>query len=99
MVDPRKLTDPGEADEKPHWVKVAVFPSATTAELVRQQLDGAEIPVAVINDQTGIFGPGFSGSAVLGVTILVQSGFVEEAREVVASFLDAFGGELIEDES
>lgn len=80
------------------WGKVAIFAAQPEAELARQQLEASDIPVAVLNDGTGIFGPGFSGRSHLGVTLLVPVDLVEEARELLEDFLDAFGAEIPEEE-
>ncbi|HSM61680.1 MAG TPA: DUF2007 domain-containing protein [Longimicrobiales bacterium] len=77
----------------PHWTRVAVFAAEPEAELARQQLEGADIPVAVLNDRTGIFGPGFAGPTPLGITVLVPEECLEEARELIADLIEAFGGE------
>lgn len=78
----------------PHaWRKAAIFPGELAAELARQQLEGAGIPVAVLSDRTGVFGPGFVGSSHLGVTLLVPDDRLEEARELLQDILDSFGGE------
>ncbi|MFQ5536095.1 MAG: putative signal transducing protein [Gemmatimonadota bacterium] len=76
-----------------HWEKLAVLPASYEADMIRQILESAGIPAAVIGDQTGIFGPGFSGPTPRGVTILVASDALEEARKLVSDQIDAFGGE------
>jgi hypothetical protein len=96
MVGPRKLSgDPG-AGGTPHWRKAVVFAAEPEAELARQQLEAAGIPVAVLNDQTGIFGPGFAGASHLGVTVLVPGDRLEEARELLEDFVESFGGAIPE---
>ncbi|MDH5759424.1 MAG: DUF2007 domain-containing protein [Gemmatimonadota bacterium] len=78
-------------DERVHWERIAGFSAAYQADLARQQLEAAEIPVVVRDDQTGIFGPGFSGANALGMDVLVPSDLVEEALEVLADLLAASG--------
>jgi len=94
MVDSGKLTDSRTARGTPGWRKAAIFAAEPGAELARQQLEAAGIPVALINDRTGIFGPGFAGASHLGVTVLVPSDRLEEARELLEDFLENFGGEM-----
>jgi len=74
------------------WAKVASFKARYEAELAGQQLEAEDIPVALLGDATGIFGPGFMGATPLGVTVLVPSDRVEESRELIADLLEAFGG-------
>jgi len=97
MVGPGKLSARQAGRGTPHWRKAAVFAAEPAAELARQQLEAAGIPVAVLNDQTGIFGPGFSGASHLGVTVLVPEDRLEEARELIEDFVENFGGEVPED--
>ncbi len=78
--------------EGPRWEKLAVFAASYAAELARQRLEAEGIPVAVLNDQTGIFGPGFMGTSAIGVTVLVPAGRTEEAMELVEDLLETFGG-------
>jgi hypothetical protein len=89
----RNLTRSPAVGETPRWTKAAVFAAATEAELARQQLQAEGIPVALLNDQTGIFGPGFAGPSALGVTVLVPEESLREARELIADLIEAFGGE------
>lgn len=79
------------------WRKAVIFAGEPAAELARQQLEGAGIPVAVLNDRTGVFGPGFAGSSHLGVTVLVPADRIDEAREILEDLVDAFGGEMPRD--
>ncbi len=83
--------------EDPHWARLAVFPAAFAADLARQRLEAEEIPVVVLNDQTGIFGPGFMGSSAIGVTLLVASDRTAEALELIDDLLENFDGEAAKD--
>lgn len=76
------------------WAKAASFKASFEADLARQQLESEGIPVALLGDATGIFGPGFMGATPRGVTVLVPSDRVEEARELIADLLEAFGGSV-----
>ncbi len=93
MDGTRDLRRPFAVGEQPRWTKAAIFAAATEAELARQQLEAEGIPVAIVNDRTGIFGPGFAGASALGVTVLVPKESLREARELIADLIEAFGGE------
>jgi hypothetical protein len=88
----RQLKRGASVGDSPKWEKAAEFPARPSAEFARQLLEAEGIPVALLQDQTGIFGPGFSGPSALGVRVLVPTGMVEEAREILADTLEAFGG-------
>lgn len=92
MVGPGDLTDDRVVHDAPHWRRAAVFPAEAPAEIARQLLEGAGIPVAVLNDRTGIFGPGFAGASHLGITVMVPADRLEEAVELLEDVLDNFGG-------
>lgn len=89
----RKLKREARLGDPPKWEKAAEFPTLPSAEFAKQLLEAQGILVAILQDQTGIFGPGFSGPSALGVTVLVPAGLVEEAREILADTLEAFGGD------
>ena len=80
------------------WAKAASFKARYEAELARQQLEAEDIPVALLGDATGIFGPGYMGATPRGVTVLVPSDRLEEARELIDDLLEAFGGSVEDDE-
>jgi hypothetical protein len=95
VVGSGNLTGDRAVGGEPHWRKAAVFAAEPGAELARQQLEAAGIPVAVLSDRTGIFGPGFAGASHLGVTVLVPADRLEEARDLLEDFLESFDGELL----
>ena len=67
------------------WVPVAVFSAGFEADLALAQLDSAGIlAVRRDNDTVGIFGPGFQGASARGVSVLVPSDAVSEAKRVLA---------------
>lgn len=90
---------PGGTGDGPErtWRKLAVFAAAYGAEMARQRLASEGIPVAVLNDNTGIFGPGFMGASAIGVTVLVASDRYEEARDLVEDLLETFDGDPSDD--
>jgi hypothetical protein len=75
-----------------HWAKAASFKAAYEADLARQALEAEGIPVAVLGDTTGIFGPGYMGPTTRGNTVLVPSDRLDEARVLIADLVEAFGG-------
>jgi hypothetical protein len=79
------------------WAKVASFKAPYEADLARQALEAEGIPVAVLGDATGIFGPGYMGPTTRGSTVLVPSDRMDEARELIADLVEAFGGGRGED--
>jgi len=88
----RKLTRGYSVGDPPKWEKVAAFPTLPGAEFAQQLLEAQGIPVAILQDRTGVFGPGFSGPSALDVTVLVPAELVEEAREILADTLEVFDG-------
>lgn len=94
MDGSRNLTDDPRVQGTPRWRKAAVFAAEPEAELARQQLETARIPVILMSDRTGIFGPGFVGSSHLGITVVVPADLLEEARELIQDLIDGFGGSI-----
>jgi hypothetical protein len=67
------------------WVPVAVFAAGFEADLALAPLDSAGIlAVRRDNDTVGIFGPGFQGATARGVSVLVPSDVVSEAKRILA---------------
>jgi hypothetical protein len=66
------------------WEVVATFASGYEADLAIAVLDAAEIMAVRDSDDTaGIFGPGFQGATSRGVSVLVPSDALEDARAVL----------------
>jgi hypothetical protein len=66
------------------WVPVATFAAGFEADLALVRLESAGIlAVRRDNDTVGIFGPGFQGANARGVTVLVPSDAVAEAKDVL----------------
>ena len=72
-------------DDTPRWATLGVFPSGLAADIARQTLEEAEIPVLVRGDHAGIFGPGFQGSVGGGIEVLVPDSALEHAREILGT--------------
>ena len=66
------------------WRVLDTYASGFDAVVALAQLETAQIPaVRANNDGAGIFGPGFQGPTVHGVTVLVPAGALEDARAAV----------------
>jgi hypothetical protein len=89
--------DPETGTDDIRWAKAASFKASYEADLARQALEAEGIPVAVLGDVTGIFGPGYMGPTTRGNTVLVPSDRLDEARELIADLVEAFGGGTGED--
>lgn len=85
-------TETGAGTGEIRWTKAASFKASYEADLARQTLEAEGIPVAVLGDVTGIFGPGYMGPTTRGNTVLVPSDRLDEARELIADLVEAFGG-------
>jgi hypothetical protein len=70
-------------------VIVAQFGSRTEAEVFTGLLEDAGIPSVTRGSDVGIFGPGFSGTTALGITVLVRSEDAERARDLLGEDDDA----------
>lgn len=70
-------------DRTPQWASLGFFPSGLAADIARQALEEAEIPVLVKGDHPGIFGLAFQGSVGGGVEVLVPDVALEHAREIL----------------
>jgi hypothetical protein len=67
------------------WEVVATFASGYEADLAIAVLDAADIMAVRDSDDTaGIFGPGFQGATSRGVSVLVPSDALEDARAVLS---------------
>lgn len=73
-------------DQERSWVPVATFSAGFEADLLVARLQSAGLmPIRRDNDSVGIFGPGFQGATARGVTVLVPSNEVMEARRLLAN--------------
>jgi hypothetical protein len=68
------------------WEVVATFASGYEADLAIAVLEAAEIEAFRDSntDTVGIFGPGFQGATSRGVSVLVPSDALEDARAVLS---------------
>lgn len=72
--------------ESPEWTLVAEYGAGYEADLATSMLEAADIPVLRKGPETGIFGPGFSGTTALGVQLFVPRSRLEDARIVLRSY-------------
>jgi len=80
------MTPPDSSDEALHWTKVAEVAATYEGDMARQLLEAHGIPVVVLSDRIGVFGPGFVGPSAFGVSILVPSDRADQARRVLTDF-------------
>ncbi|MEO5798083.1 MAG: hypothetical protein ABIZ70_01375 [Gemmatimonadales bacterium] len=66
------------------WITVGAFGTGLEADMARELLVAANIPVMMHGEQTGIFGPGFQGWVPGGVGLAVPTAFAEQARELMS---------------
>lgn len=64
-----------------HWTSIGVFATGLEADIAREALEDADIPVLVRGDQPGIFGSGFQGTVPGGIELLVPDTALLQARE------------------
>jgi hypothetical protein len=68
------------------WRELVTFASGFEADLAIARLEAAGIrAVRDDNDTVGIFGPGFQGPNVRGVTVRVHAASLSDARAVLRS--------------
>lgn len=65
------------------WVELATYGTGFEADLAQQSLTDAEIPCLMRGNQAGIFGAGFQGPVMGGITLYVPSSAVQTARDLL----------------
>jgi len=68
--------------DDPRFVPLAEFANGFDADMARERLEAEDIPVLVKSLQGGMFGAGFLGPAVGGVTLFVPSPDLERAQHL-----------------
>lgn len=71
------------SNDDPRFVPLAEFANGFDADMARERLAAEDIPVLVKALQGGMFGAGFLGPAVGGVTLWVPSPELERARALL----------------
>jgi hypothetical protein len=69
--------------DEPRFVPLAEFANGFDADMARERLEAEDIPVLVKALQGGMFGAGFLGPSVGGVTLYVPSPELERARALL----------------
>lgn len=86
MEEPRQERPSGGT----RWMTAATYASGFDADVAVETLEAAGIPaIARGNDIVGLFGPGFQGTTARGVDVVVPSPFLDEARSLLESGVDA----------
>ena len=67
----------------PDWVKIATVSTGFEADAMRATLEEAGIPVLVRGNQAGLFGVGFQGPVIGGISVAVPSDAESRARELI----------------
>ncbi len=66
------------------WAVVASYDAVYKAEMAMQRLEAAEIPSRIDKKgAVGLFGPGFGGTTVRGVDLLVPSAALVKAKDLL----------------
>lgn len=74
----------GPYDGEARWVPVATYGMVYEADFARATLESAGIPAHVQGgEHIGVFGPGWAGPTHRGVTLLVPSECLDEAKELL----------------
>ena len=66
-----------------HWALLTECATGMEADLLKSDLEAADIPVLIHGQQVGMFGGGFLGTVVGGVEVHVPSPELERAREIM----------------
>jgi len=65
------------------WVELATYGTGFEADLAQQSLTEAEIPCLLRGNQAGMFGAGFQGPVMGGITLYVPSAAIDTARDLL----------------
>jgi len=79
------MSAPDDSGERAEWIDVATFATGIDADIARDTLERAEIPVFVQSNAAGIFGLAFQGAVPGGITLRVPSPEAERARALLAN--------------
>ncbi len=73
-----------EPAPRAEWVEVASYSTGLEADMAKNALELADIPVLVRSNAAGIFGLAFQGAVAGGVALHVPTPEFERARELLA---------------
>ena len=65
------------------WQRLTTYAARYEVDIPVQQLEHAGIPVIVKGEEAGIWGPAFPGPTSQGITVLVPSERLDEARDLL----------------
>jgi Putative prokaryotic signal transducing protein len=74
-----------EETARAEWVEVATFSTGLEADMAKNALEQAEIPVLVRSNASGIFGLAFQGVVAGGIALQVPSPEFDRARELLSA--------------
>ncbi|WP_373061083.1 putative signal transducing protein [Gemmatimonas sp.] len=77
------MTAADDMSGRAEWIEVATFSTGLEADIARDTLEGADIPVLVRSNAPGIFGLAFQGVVVGGIALHVPTPEFERARELL----------------
>ncbi|MCC6244561.1 MAG: DUF2007 domain-containing protein [Gemmatimonadaceae bacterium] len=77
-----------EKQEQAEWVELANYRTGFEADMARQALEAADIPVLVRSDASGIFGVGYGGGVTGGITLFVPGPELDVARSLLGDIPD-----------
>jgi hypothetical protein len=66
------------------WVRIRSFNSTFEAEQAQMVLAAEDIPALIQGNSVGMFGAGFQGMVVGGISLSVPSPVVEDAEELLS---------------
>jgi hypothetical protein len=75
----------GEVTDTPGWTTIGSFGTGLEADMARERLITAGIPVLMRTERSGIFGPGFQGAMPGGAGLAVPAAFADQARALLDS--------------
>lgn len=79
------MTTDDELGARAEWVEVATYSTGLEADMAKNALEQAEIPVLVRSNASGIFGLAFQGVVAGGIALQVPSPEFDRARALLSA--------------
>ena len=79
------MSTPDDSGDRAEWIDVGTFATGLEADIARDTLERAEIPVFVQSNAAGIFGLAFQGAVSGGITLRVPSPEAERALALLSN--------------
>ena len=76
-------------EARAEWVTVATYSTGLEADIARDALETAGIPVLVRSNSVGIFGPSYGGGVPGGIDLRVPSPELERALEALSGDVES----------